>query len=296
MNNELHRGTGLIWIEAINSNPNGDPDRDSDPRRKSDGRGEISPVSLKHKIRELVADKGGPLWQEVSAELGIAPQDAARYDVLERQGIKRNEVNKLSQDEFLDRFWDARVFGSTFLEEGSAKKDSDAKSTFIHTGVVQFGMGVSLSPIEVERLTTTKVLPAQEGKDKGMAPLAYRIVTYGLYTMPFFVNATAARRTQCTKLDIELLLRILPFAYQETASYLRSQVNIRHAFYVEHAKARGCYNDFEIIDALTPKACSGGPARSFADYDADAVLDAIGELNGKMGGKAGSVRDLVEER
>ncbi|HBK60285.1 MAG TPA: CRISPR-associated protein, partial [Firmicutes bacterium] len=39
------RAAGLLVIEAINSNPNGDPDRESDPRQRSDGRGEISPVS-----------------------------------------------------------------------------------------------------------------------------------------------------------------------------------------------------------------------------------------------------------
>lgn len=33
MNNEIKRATGLLVIEAVNSNPNGDPDRESDPRR-----------------------------------------------------------------------------------------------------------------------------------------------------------------------------------------------------------------------------------------------------------------------
>ena len=41
MSNELHRGTGMLLIEAVNSNPNGNPDQDSDPRRRNDGHGEI---------------------------------------------------------------------------------------------------------------------------------------------------------------------------------------------------------------------------------------------------------------
>jgi len=40
----INRGTGLLIIEVINSNANGDPDRESDPRQRHDGRGEISPV------------------------------------------------------------------------------------------------------------------------------------------------------------------------------------------------------------------------------------------------------------
>ena len=46
------RATGLLVIEAINSNPNGDPERESSPRQRPDGKGEISPVSIKRKLAE----------------------------------------------------------------------------------------------------------------------------------------------------------------------------------------------------------------------------------------------------
>ncbi|MDO4272384.1 MAG: type I CRISPR-associated protein Cas7 [Eubacteriales bacterium] len=289
MNKQLHRGTGLLWIEAINSNPNGNPDQDSEPRTRTDGLGMISPVSLKHKVRELVGDKEGSIWQEISGDLGISAEESWRYDILEQKETKRIEVRKLSNQEFLDKYWDARVFGSTFLEKN--EKDS----TYIHTGVVQFGLGISLSPIEVDRLTTTKILPAEDGKGKGMGPLSYRVVRYGLYTMPFFVNAVMARRTQCTALDIELLLRVLPHAYEATASYMRPQVNIRHAYYVEHGKARGCFNDLEIIETLTPTPLALDiPAKSIKDYDVESVYEKITALNEKMQGKAGPVTDLME--
>ena len=56
MKNELKRVTGLLVIEVVNSNPNGDPDRESDPRQRPNGRGEISPVSFKRKLRDLIDD------------------------------------------------------------------------------------------------------------------------------------------------------------------------------------------------------------------------------------------------
>ena len=137
MERELHRGTGLLWIEAINSNPNGNPDQDSEPRQRSDERGEISPVSFKHKVRELVAYKEGPIWKEISAELGIKPSEMGHYDILEQKETKRSEVKRLSSQEFLDRYWDARVFGSTFLEgkikDESVAADNPQAGTFIHT-------------------------------------------------------------------------------------------------------------------------------------------------------------------
>ena len=54
MNHEIKRATGLLVLEAVNSNPNGDPDRDGEPRQRDNGRGEISPVSFKRKLRDLI--------------------------------------------------------------------------------------------------------------------------------------------------------------------------------------------------------------------------------------------------
>ena len=51
MENIINRGTGLLVIEVINSNANGDPDRESDPRQRHDGRSEISPVSFTSPIQ-----------------------------------------------------------------------------------------------------------------------------------------------------------------------------------------------------------------------------------------------------
>ena len=54
---QFPRGTGLLIIEVRHSNPNGDPDAESDPRTLDvDGRGLISPVSFKRKLRDLLAD------------------------------------------------------------------------------------------------------------------------------------------------------------------------------------------------------------------------------------------------
>lgn len=288
MGKRINRGTGLLLVDVTNSNPNGDPDRDSDPRTRQDGRGEISPVSFKRKLRDLVQAKDSPLWQELADELNL-PKDG--FDILESKTTKRSDVRSLSAEELLEKYWDVRVFGTTFLEEETGEQGS-----FITSGVVQFGLGVSLDPVNIERMTTTKVLPVEEGKGKGMAPLAFRIVSYGLYAMPFFINATAAQKTHCTKKDIELLLRLIPHAYKETASYIRPQVDIRYAFYVEHNRARGTYNDFRIIEALTPVRIDAktGPAKSWKDYDEAALKQSITKLNESLAGKTSPVVDLTE--
>jgi hypothetical protein len=82
---------------------------------------------------------------------------------------------------------------------------------------------------------------------------AYRIILHGVYTLPYFVNPTAARKTGCTDVDIELLKQLIPYAYAHTASYLRPMVTIRHAWHIEHKSPLGSCPDFALIDPLTPE-------------------------------------------
>ena len=143
----LVRATGLLVIEVVNSNPNGDPDNESEPRTRVGDRGEISPVSFKRKLRDLVELKEGPVWLEVAGgfEPPLSPEG---FDILERRGRDRKKIEgEIKDGSFVSRYWDARLFGNTFLEEGS--------STSIRTGVVQFGMGISLAPVEIQRHTLT---------------------------------------------------------------------------------------------------------------------------------------------
>jgi len=277
------KATGLLVIEVVNSNPNGDPDKESDPRIRPDLRGEISPVSFKRKVRDLIDDKEGPVWKAVSLQFD-KQLEADNYVILESRGRVREKIRQeIKDDLFLKKYWDARVFGNTFLEEDL--------SQHLRTGVAQFGLGLSVAPIRVDRLTTTNKSGVQEGKDRGMAPLGYRIVQHGVYCVPFFVNPSAAQKSGCTRTDIDLLLKVIPFAYAHTAAYNRAAVEIRHAWYVEHKSPLGSVSDFAVIDALTPKKRSAPeePSTTWTDYAVPPGLPKDLEA------RACSVRDLMAE-
>ena len=150
MSNEIKRATGLLVIEVVNSNPNGDPDRENDPRQRPNGLGEISPVSVKRKIRDLIEDHDGVFFQSLP-EAYIRQADL--YCILESRGRDRAAITKEMNDNpnfmdstFVRKYWDARIFGNTFLEDGGNKE-------YIKTGAVQFGMGLSISPISIVRHT-----------------------------------------------------------------------------------------------------------------------------------------------
>ena len=267
MSSELKRATGLLVIEVVNSNPNGDPDRKSDPRQRPNGLGEISPVSFKRKLRDLLDDHDAPFFRALPEQFSGNPD---HYSILEHRGRDRKQIQKemgktpadFLNSEFVQKYWDARVFGNTFLEDGGDKG-------FIKTGAVQFGMGVSLAPIEIVRQTNTNKAGVQEGKNAGMAPLAYRIVEHGVYCMPFFVNPNYAHKTGCTAEDVELLKLLIPHAYEQNRSAIRPDVRIRHAWYVEHKNLLGSCPEYLLLEALTPKKLGDKdePSTTWADYE-----------------------------
>jgi Cas7 group CRISPR-associated protein Csh2 len=274
----------LLIIEVRYSNPNGDPDAESDPRMiDSDGRGLISPVSFKRKLRDLVEDKDGPAWSEAQRSLKLMSDgDRRKYEILESRGRDRDAIFKMKADEFGDTYWDGRIFGNTFLEDIKGKDYKPGeKDHFISTGVVQFGPGVSVARVDIVRRTTTNKAGVQEGKDRGMAPLGWRVVRHAVYTMPFFVNPMRAKKNRCEALDIELLKFLIPHGYRNTASAIRPFVEIRHAWYAEHKSPLGSCPDSLILDGLTPKKPHGvpdEPSTSIDEYEIPTELpDGVGQ-------------------
>jgi Cas7 group CRISPR-associated protein Csh2 len=192
---------------------------------------------------------------------------ADNFQILESRGRNREEIKKKMEPKdgkigqgFIDAYWDGRLFGNTFLEEGGADT--------IRAGVAHFGVGVSIAPIDIEFSTWTSKSGVETGKDRGMAPMAFRVVKHGLYAVPFFVNPNLAHKTGCTKLDVDVMLHLLKHIYTGTRSVVRSMVEVVHAHTLTHNSRAGSVSDFAFLDALTPKKGSNPdkPSESLADY------------------------------
>lgn len=201
--------------------------------------------------------------------------------------IGGSEGKSFNKQEFLkspftNKYWDARVFGNTFLQEKLSKE-------FIKTGVIQIGLGVSISPINIIRHTNTNKAGVEDNKQQGMAPLAFRVVEHGVYAMPFYVNPNYADNTGCTTDDIELFKLLVPYAYDLNRSAVRADVRIRHAWYIEHKNILGSCPEYLLIEALTPvrKGDANVPSQSWADYEDKT------ELPDELKSRIESITDLV---
>lgn len=300
--NGFKRATGLLVIEVVNSNANGDPDNESMPRQRSNGLGEISPVSFKRKLRDLIEDHESVFFGTLPEKFK-GDENRIKYQIMESRSNTVKQLNqeksihkdsgeeiksdKYTESVFARNYWDGRVFGNTILEKNQKGDDSEKKSKstksedqksteakenpkkFIKTGVVQFGMGISLAPVDIRVHTNTRKMPTEEDKGSGMAPLAYRVVEHGVYCMPFYVNPNYANNTGCTADDIELLKLLIPHAYDLNRSAIRPDVRIRHAWYIEHTDILCSCPEYLLTEALTPKKLgkANEPSTSWADYD-----------------------------
>ncbi|MEO8428618.1 MAG: type I CRISPR-associated protein Cas7 [Verrucomicrobiota bacterium] len=294
LESKVPRITGLLVIEVRDSNPNGDPDNAGFPRQRPDDRGEISPVSIKRKMRDLVErqeDEGESLvWTHLKERLNLDPDANGRFQILESRGRKREEITKLLEKDFAKfkaTYWDARLFGNTFLEK-------DGKDT-IRAGVAHFGVGVSVAPVRIRFETWTNKSGVEEGKDRGLAPQALKFVEHGIYIMPFFVNPTQARKTGCTGDDVRLMLHLLKHAYRDNPSTGRTQVELIHAHAVEHQDVLGSFSDFALLDALKPVRKGDDlekPSTSRAEYHIPTWEEIEGKVVRKQAGKPLTWKDV----
>ncbi|MCU7937064.1 MAG: type I CRISPR-associated protein Cas7 [Candidatus Thiodiazotropha sp. (ex Dulcina madagascariensis)] len=292
MNTPFNRHVGLLVLDVTMSNPNGDPDMESEPRtRELDGLGMISPVSLKRKFRDLVSEES-EVFTEAKQQLNLGAITQNEFRILEERGRDRNEIKEMGKDKFKQTFWDARLFGNTFLEALEKKdRESGKLEHLINTGAVQIGVGLSVAPIDVVRMTNTNKSGVEAGKDRGMAPLAFRVVTHGIYCIPIYVNPSIAKKTGATSEDLDLLKFMMPYVYQHTASAIRPQISVLHAWFAEHKNTLGSCPEHLFINALTPKLKEGvSQPASVKDYEIPNRKDL-----GSILGRFKDVRDLVND-
>lgn len=296
MSKDLKRQVGLLVLDVTMSNPNGDPDMESEPRtRELDGLGMISPVSLKRKFRDLVSEKSN-VFMSAKEKLEF---DEKKFCILEERGRHRDEIKELDAEKFKEKYWDGRIFGNTFLEslkdselskEQKEKKKRGGYNHLINTGATQIGVGLSIAPIDVVRMTNTNKAGVEKDKDRGMAPLAFRVAQHGIYCIPIYFNPSVAKKTGATQQDVDLFKFIMPYVYQHTASAIRPQISVLHAWWGEHKNALGSCPEHLFMNALTPKVKEGvEKPTSMKDYFIP-TLEDLGDLTKRFV----SVVDLMD--
>src|ERR1039458_6228537 len=176
----------------------------------------------------------------------------------------------MEQNTFEGRVYSSRLAGSSSpIKPARNSPEEEKMAQHTVTGAIQIGTGRSVANIDIVQMTTTNQSGVEGEKERGMAPLGTKVVRHAVYTVPFFVDPLQMAKTNATVEDLKVFASILPHVFDLNLSRTRPEVELRHAWWVEHTGPLGSIPTHVVLDTLTPKAKTEAPA-SWADYqDAD---------------------------
>lgn len=207
-----NRSEIIFLYDVKDANPNGDPLDENKPRIDEEtGINIVTDVRLKRTIRDYLHDfKGHEIFvREIEDEEGnIQDAKLRAEDFLIKDGnkVKKSDVDfvemkKIINNNVLNQCIDVRMFGITLPIE----KDQKNKGSITYTGPVQFKIGRSLHRVFMKHFRGTGAFASQ----KGATQKTFReedFLPYSLICFYGIINENAAKTTQLTDEDVQLLL------------------------------------------------------------------------------------------
>jgi CRISPR-associated protein Csd2 len=280
----------IYLFDAIDANPNGDPDAGNLPRVDSEsGQGLITDVCLKRKVRNFVemTKQDAPyfdIYVKEKAVLIRAHEKAYEFiksETVATEGKRKGtgeDVEK-ARNWMCQNFYDVRTFGAVM---------SLAVNCGQVRGPIQLGFSRSIDPVVVSEHAITRMAVAtvreaesQQGDNRTMGRKF--TIPYALYRSHGFVNPFLAAQTGFSEDDLELFFQALENAFQFDQSAARPAGSMapRGLLVFKHDSQLGKAHSHALFDRLqiesfedTP-AENGKPARKFADYAKRITFDGM---------------------
>jgi CRISPR-associated protein Csd2 len=277
----MNRYDFVYLFDAIDANPNGDPDAGNLPRLDPEtGQGLVTDVMLKRKIRNFVQLTKGdaPSYDIYVREKAILNQQHGRaYKALSLDSKKAKQPERdKARDWMCETFYDIRAFGAVMATEVNCGQVR---------GPVQLSFSRSVDRIvsaehAITRMavTTEKEAEKQQGDNRTMGRKF--TVPYALYQCHGFINPFLAEQTGFSDEDRELLFTALENAFQFDQSAARppGSMNPRGLLVFEHDSQLGKAPSHTLFDLVRVKRKDENkPARAFTDYEVAVDEKAIPE-------------------
>lgn len=246
-----------LVISVNHANPNGDPLDGNRPRTTFDGRGEITDVCLKRKIRNRLQDEGYPIFVQ---------SDDRRSDEFRSLKARANSIPELKRlfKERDDRgyaqkacgIWlDVRSFGQVFAFGG----EENAGGTSIPVrGPVTIQSAFSVDPVEITstqivksvNLETNEKDPGKKGSDT--MGMKHRVDS-GIYVTYGSMNVQLAEKTGFSEEDAEALKEAMLTLFFNDASSARpdGSMEVLKLAWWKHNCKNGQYSSAKVHRSLT---------------------------------------------
>ncbi|KRM12368.1 type I-C CRISPR-associated protein Cas7/Csd2 [Paucilactobacillus suebicus] len=221
--------TAVIGVK--NANPNGDPLADNMPRVNNQGKGIITDVALKRKIRNAMLDQGGSVYVQSDDYSNDDYKDMRSRllgnkeiaSVLSENDATSDEGKPIFYKTACEQFLDVRAFGALFAFSKGKKDGLDGAAIGIR-GPVSIQMAESIKPIDVTDMQITKSTSAElkDNGARGSDTMGHKqIVEFGVYKFSGSIRPNLAEKTQFSLEDSELLKQALLHMFDNDASASR---------------------------------------------------------------------------
>ena len=245
------------------ANPNGDPLNGNRPRTTIDGRGEMSDVCIKRKIRNRLQDMGQRIFVQSAdrADDGMQSLKDRAEPLIKECG---KDVNKFISEACAEWF-DVRAFGQLFAFK---TKGADGVSIGIR-GPVSIRPAISVVPVNITSTQITKSVNS-ETKDKKSSDtmgMKYR-VDHGVYVVKGSINPQLASKTGFSDEDAELLKEALRTMFVNDCSSARpdGSMDVVKLVWWKHNCAIGQYSTAKVHDSVHVIAKCDDPS-GISDYE-----------------------------
>jgi CRISPR-associated protein Csd2 len=267
-----------IWM----GNPNGDPERDNQPRQNSaDQHGFVTDASIKRKLRDfwsltLANQEGYRVYvqsTEIAGALNAKLEEAAAVTGTQGEASTTGQATKKKQNliedvarrraYMIEHYIDIRLFGAVM-----ATGNVPAGHT---TGPVQISFAWSIDEIEIMdvpfvRVAVTREEDAKEGKVNEMGHKA--VVPYALYRAYVIFNAPLAPAQGITSRDLELLWSALQSVWELDRSASKVMQGFRGLVIWSQDNPYGNAHAQSLLERVQVHLKPGKQfPRQFGDYD-----------------------------
>lgn len=256
-----------VVIGVKRANPNGDPDAENMPRQDSNGKGIISSVCLKRKIRNQLQDRMENVLYYNASHSGESEKNIKDI-LLSNPTVMQAFSGKLSSNEkkkvITSEFTDVRMFGATLAIKEFLPKNPVSLGI---NGVVSVQQAESIEQIMVDSMRITKSLnsvfvakKSKKGSDddsestesgKGSDTMGMEhLVEFGVYKFNIHISKIMADKFGFSEEDYALLLDC-----------------IKHMFDNDYSEARPA-GSMEVLSIVTTDN-----AEKFSKYSLDTMVE-----------------------
>lgn len=256
-----------VVIGVKRANPNGDPDAENMPRQDSNGKGIISSVCLKRKIRNQLQDCMENVLYYNASHSGESEKNIKDI-LLSNPTVMQAFSGKLSSNEkkkvIASEFTDVRMFGATLAIKEFLPKNPVSLGI---NGVVSVQQAESVEQIMVDSMRITKSLnsvfttkKSKKGSDddsestesgKGSDTMGMEhLVEFGVYKFNIHISKIMADKFGFSEEDYVLLLDC-----------------IKHMFDNDYSEARPA-GSMEVLSIVTTDN-----AEKFSKYELDNMVE-----------------------